>query len=101
MPREKASLNCTSLLSLQIQYIISQDGVPELIPQEYVVVTDGSQIQVGGRLPQQGFLREGEGAAMTADHSDRIIITSFLCHFIKEYYICNIKCIQKMHSYIY
>ena len=30
----------------QVQYIISQDGVPHLIPQEYVVVADGNQIQV-------------------------------------------------------
>lgn len=30
----------------QVQYIISQDGVEHLIPQEYVVVSDGNQIQV-------------------------------------------------------
>lgn len=32
----------------QVQYIISQDGVQHLIPQEYVVVADGNHIQVGG-----------------------------------------------------
>nr|XP_040049537.1 zinc finger protein 335-like isoform X1 [Gasterosteus aculeatus aculeatus]XP_040049538.1 zinc finger protein 335-like isoform X1 [Gasterosteus aculeatus aculeatus] len=30
----------------EIQYIISQDGVPHLIPQEYVVVADGNHIQM-------------------------------------------------------
>lgn len=30
----------------QVQYIISQDGVQHLIPQEYVVVADGNHIQV-------------------------------------------------------
>uniref|UniRef100_A0A3Q3B4E9 Zinc finger protein 335 n=1 Tax=Kryptolebias marmoratus TaxID=37003 RepID=A0A3Q3B4E9_KRYMA len=30
----------------QVQYIISQDGVDHLIPQEYVVVADGNHIQV-------------------------------------------------------
>ncbi|XP_027876179.1 zinc finger protein 335 isoform X2 [Xiphophorus couchianus] len=30
----------------QVQYIISQDGVEHLIPQEYVVVSDGNQIQM-------------------------------------------------------
>uniref|UniRef100_A0A3B5LBP2 Zinc finger protein 335 n=1 Tax=Xiphophorus couchianus TaxID=32473 RepID=A0A3B5LBP2_9TELE len=33
----------------QVQYIISQDGVEHLIPQEYVVVSDGNQIQVIGQ----------------------------------------------------
>lgn len=39
----------------QVQYIISQDGVPHLIPQEYVVVADGNQIQVSV-LPCEKFL---------------------------------------------
>lgn len=30
----------------QVQYIISQDGVQHLLPQEYVVVPDGHHIQV-------------------------------------------------------
>lgn len=30
----------------QVQYIISQDGVQHLLPQEYVVVADGNHIQV-------------------------------------------------------
>ncbi|XP_034446255.1 zinc finger protein 335-like isoform X3 [Hippoglossus hippoglossus] len=30
----------------EVQYIISQDGVPHLIPQEYVVVADGDHIQM-------------------------------------------------------
>lgn len=30
----------------EVQYIISQDGVPHLIPQEYVVVSDGNHIQM-------------------------------------------------------
>ncbi|XP_076015457.1 zinc finger protein 335-like isoform X2 [Genypterus blacodes] len=30
----------------QVQYIISQDGVSHLIPQEYVVLTDGNHIQM-------------------------------------------------------
>lgn len=31
----------------QVQYIISQDGVQHLLPQEYVVVPEGHHIQVG------------------------------------------------------
>ncbi|KAM9342684.1 zinc finger protein 335-like isoform 2-T3 [Pholidichthys leucotaenia] len=30
----------------EVQYIISEDGVPRLIPQEYVVVADGNHIQM-------------------------------------------------------
>ncbi|KAM8829374.1 zinc finger protein 335 isoform 2-T2 [Synchiropus picturatus] len=30
----------------EVQYIISQDGVPHLIPQEYMVLADGSHIQM-------------------------------------------------------
>ncbi|XP_037553334.1 zinc finger protein 335 [Nematolebias whitei] len=30
----------------EVQYIISQDGVEHLIPQEYVVVADGNHIQI-------------------------------------------------------
>lgn len=38
---------CLWCLLFQVQYIISQDGdVEHLIPQEYVVVADGSHIQV-------------------------------------------------------
>lgn len=32
---------------MQVQYIISQDSVQHLIPQEYVVVSNGNHIQVG------------------------------------------------------
>lgn len=35
------------LLSSQVQYIISPDGVQQLLPQEYVVVPEGHHIQVG------------------------------------------------------
>lgn len=35
-----------SLLSCQVQYIISQEGMSHLTPHEYVVVSDGSHIQV-------------------------------------------------------
>lgn len=37
---------CWWRLLFQVQYIISQDGVEHLIPQEYVVVADGNHIQV-------------------------------------------------------
>lgn len=35
-----------SHVHFQVQYIISQDGVQHLLPQEYVVVADGNHIQV-------------------------------------------------------
>ncbi|XP_075882540.1 zinc finger protein 335-like isoform X3 [Nelusetta ayraudi] len=54
----------------QIQYIISQEGVPELIPQEYVVVTDGSQIQMADghiiQYEQEGAIVQ-EQIAVTQD----------------------------------
>uniref|UniRef100_A0A8C0UWN8 Zinc finger protein 335 n=1 Tax=Cyanistes caeruleus TaxID=156563 RepID=A0A8C0UWN8_CYACU len=34
----------------QVQYIIAQEGVPHLLPQEYVVVPEGHHIQVSFRL---------------------------------------------------
>lgn len=39
---------CVTLrpFSLQVQYIISEEGVQHLLPQEYVVLADGSHIQV-------------------------------------------------------
>ena len=39
----------------QVQYIISQDGVQHLLPQEYVVVPDGHHIQVGQAWGRVGF----------------------------------------------
>ncbi|KAK7878524.1 hypothetical protein WMY93_030360 [Mugilogobius chulae] len=44
----------------EVQYIIAQDGVSHLIPQEYVVVADGHQIQMpDGQIIQYS---EHEGA---------------------------------------
>lgn len=47
----------------QVQYIISQDGVQHLIPQEYVVVPEGHHIQVGPgwRWGEEGW-KEGSAA---------------------------------------
>ncbi|XP_029974049.1 zinc finger protein 335 isoform X2 [Salarias fasciatus] len=47
----------------EVQYIISQDGVQHLIPQEYVVVADGNHIQMAdGQIiqyePDRTFLQE-------------------------------------------
>lgn len=55
----------------QVQYIISQDGVPQLIPQEYVVVADGNQIQVG----VQPFRTVSD----VNPHFKMLILTSLLC----------------------
>ena len=41
----------------QVQYIISQDGVQHLIPQEYVVVADGNHIQVRALIPHKKSYR--------------------------------------------
>ncbi|XP_054643480.1 zinc finger protein 335-like isoform X2 [Dunckerocampus dactyliophorus] len=49
----------------EVQYIISQDGVPHLIPQEYVVVADGSHIQMpDGQIIQY----EHEGVFLQEQH---------------------------------
>uniref|UniRef100_A0A672JCF6 C2H2-type domain-containing protein n=1 Tax=Salarias fasciatus TaxID=181472 RepID=A0A672JCF6_SALFA len=50
----------------QVQYIISQDGVQHLIPQEYVVVADGNHIQMAdGQIiqyePDRTFLQDHDG----------------------------------------
>jgi hypothetical protein len=43
-------LGCSlTLWSLQVQYIISEDGVQHLLPQEYVVLGDGNHIEVWTR----------------------------------------------------
>lgn len=42
-----------SHVHFQVQYIISQDGVQHLLPQEYVVVADGNHIQVSVLLRRQ------------------------------------------------
>uniref|UniRef100_A0AAY4BCT1 C2H2-type domain-containing protein n=1 Tax=Denticeps clupeoides TaxID=299321 RepID=A0AAY4BCT1_9TELE len=44
----------------QVQYIISQDGVQHLIPQEYVVVSDGNHIQMpDGQIAQIQYEHDG------------------------------------------
>ena len=43
----RAPSACLFSTLLQVQYIISQDGVQHLLPQEYVVVPEGHHIQVG------------------------------------------------------
>uniref|UniRef100_A0A8B9LPC7 Zinc finger protein 335 n=1 Tax=Astyanax mexicanus TaxID=7994 RepID=A0A8B9LPC7_ASTMX len=44
----------------QVQYIISQDGVQHLIPQEYVVVADGNHIQMeDGQIAHIQYEHEG------------------------------------------
>ncbi|XP_072306179.1 zinc finger protein 335-like isoform X2 [Eucyclogobius newberryi] len=54
----------------EVQYIIAQDGVSHLIPQEYVVVSDGNQIQMpDGHIIQyseeDGAFLEGEKIAVS------------------------------------
>nr|XP_057939617.1 zinc finger protein 335-like isoform X3 [Doryrhamphus excisus] len=49
----------------EVQYIISQDGVPHLIPQEYVVVADSNHIQMSdGHIVQY----EHEGVFLQEQH---------------------------------
>ncbi|XP_062854809.1 zinc finger protein 335-like [Trichomycterus rosablanca] len=44
----------------EVQYIISQDGVPHLIPQEYVLVSDGNHIQMEeGQIAQIQYEHDG------------------------------------------
>ncbi|XP_031421550.1 zinc finger protein 335 isoform X3 [Clupea harengus] len=44
----------------QVQYIISQDGVQHLLPQEYVVVSDGNHIQMpDGQIAQIQYEHDG------------------------------------------
>ncbi|KAG2461811.1 ZN335 protein, partial [Polypterus senegalus] len=48
-------------LSDQVQYIISQDGVQHILPQEYVVVSEGNHIQVqDGQIAHIQYDQDGQ-----------------------------------------
>ncbi|XP_077588252.1 zinc finger protein 335-like isoform X1 [Stigmatopora nigra] len=55
----------------EVQYIISQDGVPHLIPQEYVVLADGNHIQMAdGQIIQyehEGVFLQEQQIAVNSD----------------------------------
>lgn len=55
----------------EVQYIISQDGVQHLIPQEYVLVSDGNHIQMeDGQIAQIQYEHDG-----TFLHEQQIALT--------------------------
>uniref|UniRef100_A0A3Q3VMS4 C2H2-type domain-containing protein n=1 Tax=Mola mola TaxID=94237 RepID=A0A3Q3VMS4_MOLML len=55
----------------EVQYIISQDGLPHLIPQEYVVVADGNHIQMADgqiiQYEQDGTFLQEQQIAVSHD----------------------------------
>lgn len=65
----------------EVQYIISQDGVQHLIPREYVVVSDGNQIQMSdGHIIQYeadgAFLQEQQIAVSHDGHIQYLPVSS-------------------------
>ncbi|XP_028309002.1 zinc finger protein 335 isoform X2 [Gouania willdenowi] len=65
----------------EVQYIISQEGVEPVVPQEYVVVSDGEQIQIpNGHIIQyehdRSFLQEQQVAVSSDGQIQYLPVTS-------------------------
>uniref|UniRef100_A0A3B4WH15 Zinc finger protein 335 n=1 Tax=Seriola lalandi dorsalis TaxID=1841481 RepID=A0A3B4WH15_SERLL len=58
----------------QVQYIISQDGVQHLIPQEYVVVADGNHIQ----MPDGQIIQYEHDGAFVQEQQVRQVISKWV-----------------------